>query len=194
MILEDLLLEYGAQRIVLNKSEVLFNEDGRADFYYQISSGEVKMYNITEEGKEFVQGIFGDGKSFGEPPLLGGFNYPAGAIATKLTTLLRITKEQFIALLRENPDIHLAFTGLLCNRLAYKAIIGKEVSIHPPKHRILTILNYLKGKSGAKEFAVDLTRQQIAELTGLRVETVIRSIKKLEAQKILRLENHKIII
>lgn len=194
MIVEDLLLEYGAQIVPLDKNEVLFNEEGRAEFYYQISSGEVKMYNITEEGKEFVQGIFGSGKSFGEPPLLGGFKYPAGAAATKATLLLRLPKDKFIALLRANPDIHLTFTGLLCNRLAYKAMIGKEMSIHPPEHRILTILKYLKSQSGDTEFVVDLTRQQIAELTGLRVETVIRSIKKLEAQKILRLENHKIII
>jgi len=194
MILEDLLSEYGAQKISLNKNEVLFIEGGRADFYYQISSGEIKMFNLTEEGKEFVQGIFGDRKSFGEPPLLGDFKYPAGATATKPTELFRLAKEQFIALLRANPDIHLTFTALLCNRLAYKAMMGKEVSIHPPEHRIMTILMYLKKQSGDLEFMVDVTRQQIAELTGLRVETVIRSIKKLETQKILRLENHKIII
>lgn len=194
MILEDLLLEHGAQKITLNKNEPIFNEGGRADFYYQICSGEIKMYNLTEEGKEFVQGIFGDGKSFGEPPLLGDFKYPAGATTTKPTALLRLPKDDFIALLRINPDIHLAFTALLCTRLAYKAMIGKEVSIHPPEHRILTILKYLKKQSGDTEFVVDITRQQIAELTGLRVETVIRSIKKLEAQKILQLENHKIII
>lgn len=194
MILEGLLLEYGAHKITLNKNQILFNEGGRADFYYQIQSGGVKMYNLTEEGKEFVQGIFDDGKSFGEPPLLGDFKYPAGAAATKDSILLKLPKDQFIRLLRVNPDIHLAFTALLCNRLAYKAMIGKEVSIHPPEHRILTILNYLKNQSGDLEFVVDITRQQIAELTGLRVETVIRSIKKLEAEKILRLENHKIII
>lgn len=194
MILEDLLLEYGAQKISINKNELLFNEGGRADFYFQIISGEVKMYNLTEDGKEFVQGIFADEKSFGEPPLLGDFNYPAGAIATKASVLYRLPKNQFIALLRANPDIHLGFTRLLCNRLAYKAMIGKEVSIHPPEHRILTILKYLKTQNGDSKFVVDVTRQQIAELTGLRVETVIRCVKKLEAQKILRLENHKIII
>jgi CRP-like cAMP-binding protein len=73
-------------------------------------------------------------------------------------------------------------------------MIGKEVSIHPPEHRILTLLRYLKNQNGHAEFVVDITRQQIAELTGLRVETVIRCIKKLETQKILQLENHKIII
>ncbi len=194
MISEDLLLEFGAQKVTLKKNEVLFNEEARAEFYYQIISGEIKMYNITELGKEFVQGIFGAGKSFGEPPLLGGFKYPTGASATESSKIYRLPKVAFIKLLEANSEIHLAFTSILCKRLAYKAMIAKEVSIHPPEHRITTLLDYLKAQNGTKEFTINLTRQQIAELTGLRVETVIRSIKKLEAQKILRLENHKIII
>lgn len=194
MIPQDLLLEYGAKEITVLKSEVLFSEGTRAEFYYQIISGEIKMYNLTELGKEFVQGIFGATKSFGEPPLLGGFNYPAGASATQESILLRLSKTAFIKLLKVNPDIHLEFTSLLCKRLAYKAMIAKEVSIHPPEHRIITLLDYLKAQHGSKELIINLTRQQIAELTGLRVETVIRSIKKLEAQKILRLDKHKIIM
>ena len=75
----------------------------------------------------------------------------------------------------------------MAHRLAYKAMIGKEVSVHPPEHRILTLLTYLKQQRNTKDFIVDLTRQQIAELTGLRVEKAIRPIKKMESEKILRL-------
>lgn len=194
MISPHLLLEYGAQEVSLVKNEILFKEGGRSDFYFQIITGQIKMFNITEGGKEFVQGIFASGKSFGEPPLLGNFKYPAGACAIEQSSILRLPKEVFVKLLKANPEVHLQFTALLCKRLAYKAMIGKEVSIHPPEHRILTLLRYLKSQSDSKEFTINLTRQQIAELTGLRVETVIRSIKKLEVKKILRLENHKIII
>ncbi len=194
MIAETLLLQFGGQTITLDKNEVLFSEGGRADYYYQIMQGAVKMYNLTEEGKEFVQGIFEGGKSFGEPPLLGNFRYPASAMATEKTQLLRVPKKGFLELLIGNPPIHLAFTSLLCKRLAYKAMIGKEVSVHPPEHRILTLLRHLKKQQPEPVFTVPITRQQIAELTGLRVETVIRAIKKLESRKKLHLENHKIIL
>jgi len=193
MISQDLLIRYRAKEITLSKNEVLFNEGGCSGYYFQII-GEIKMFNLTEIGKEFVQGIFGDGKSFGEPPLLGDFKYPAGASSTKPSSLLKLPKKAFLSLLKANPEVHLAFTGLLCKRLAYKAMIGNEVSIHPPEHRILTLLEYIKVQNNSKALMITLTRQQIAELTGLLVETVIRSIKKLEAEKILRLENHKIIM
>lgn len=58
MILENLLLEYGATLENRDASEVILSEKKRADFYFQIKTGEVKMYNLNEQGKEFVQGIF----------------------------------------------------------------------------------------------------------------------------------------
>ncbi len=194
MIEKDVLLSYEAKEIELNKNESLFSEGGKANFYYQILSGQVKMYNLTETGKEFVQGMFVAGQSFGEPPLLGNFEYPAGAMAVQYSKLYKLSKKQFLLLLKENNDIHLEFTSMLCKRLAYKAMIGREISVYPPDHRILTLLQYLRKQSNKSSFTVDLTRQQIAELTGLRVETVIRVVKKLETQKILMLENHKIIM
>jgi CRP-like cAMP-binding protein len=41
-------------------------------------------------------------------------------------------------------------------------------------------------------YEVTLTRQQISELTGLRVETVIRAIKKLEKSKKLSIKERKV--
>ncbi|WP_423775412.1 helix-turn-helix domain-containing protein [Chryseobacterium joostei] len=57
------------------------------------------------------------------------------------------------------------------------------------------MLDYFKELSNAKEqygYRVPFTRQQIANLTGLRVETVIRLIKKMERQKIVKLKQHQI--
>jgi len=43
-----------------------------------------------------------------------------------------------------------------------------------------------------KNYKVELTRQQLADLTGLRVETVIRSIKKLEQKGELLIKDRKV--
>jgi CRP-like cAMP-binding protein len=193
MIDLDVLLEFKAEEITYKKDDLILNEGKRADFYYQISTGQVKMFNITEDGKEFVQGIFGAGDSFAEPPLFGDFLYPASAAATTDACLYRLPKDQFMELLRKHPNIHLKFTQILCNRLLYKSMIMKEVSVYPPEHRILSLLGYLKNENSPNlPYQVKLTRQGIAELTGMRVETVIRAIKKLGAEKKLTLKGSKI--
>ncbi|MDN3723678.1 Crp/Fnr family transcriptional regulator [Aequorivita sp. SDUM287046] len=193
MIPEKLLQDFSASIEHLNASEIIIQEKKRADFYFQIKTGEVKMFNINEQGKEFVQGIFYDGESFGEPPLLGDFKYPASAAAVKPTVLYKLSKTNLFKLLKESPEVHLKFTQALAKRLFYKAIILKEISVHPPEHRILALIDFLKRKDGSDGlFQVELTRQQIADLTGQRVETVIRAIKQLEQEGELKLIKHKV--
>ena len=194
MIPETLLLDYNATEENLAASEIIFSVGKRADFYFQIKEGEVKMYNLNENGKEFVQGIFYEGESFGEPPLLGDFKYPASAMVVKPSILYKLSKSNFESLLKDHSEIHLKFTKSLSKRLFYKATILKEISVHPPEHRILTLIDFLKNKDGIEpDYKVNLTRQQIADLTGLRVETVIRAIKQLEQEDEIELVKHKVI-
>lgn len=193
MIPENLMLDFNAELLEVAPSEIIFSEKQRADFFFQIKTGEVKMYNLNDQGKEFVQGIFYDGESFGEPPLLGDFKYPATAIAVKATILYRMTKNNFFELLRNNFEIHLTFTQSLSKRLYYKATILKEISVHPPEHTILALIDFLKKRENVENlYQVELTRQQIADLTGLRVETVIRAIKQLEKNSELQIINRKV--
>ncbi|MEF9477344.1 helix-turn-helix domain-containing protein [Chryseobacterium sp. 1B4] len=51
-------------------------------------------------------------------------------------------------------------------------------------------MDYYKESSSCKKqysYEVPLTRQQIANLTGLRVETVIRTVKKMEKKDIIKI-------
>lgn len=195
MIDEQLLNQYGATEIELEKGEHLFHEKERAGHYYQVKSGKIKMFNLNSEGKLFTQGLFVAGESFGEPPLFDDSTYPACTVAEENSCLYRLAKGKFIKLLKENPDIHFAFTRMLATRLLYKSMILKEISGYNPDHRILSLIDYMKKEKGipsTEKYEVTLTRQQIADFTGLRVETVIRSVKNLEKEGVLKLIGHKI--
>jgi CRP-like cAMP-binding protein len=196
MIAEDILYTFGAEKLTFSKGEQIFSEGQPALCYYQILSGEVKMNNFNDDGKEFIQGIFFAGQSFGEPPLFADVKYPAHAESLSDSEILRVSKENFMALLKAHPDEHLAITKALASRLYYKAIMATELSSQEPEHRILRILDYLKKHVHNLEepfsFQVDITRQQIADLTGLRVETVIRATKSLEKKGELKIQNRKL--
>jgi CRP-like cAMP-binding protein len=193
MIPPIILEQYHVQLKHYAKDQVIFNELDTPQYYYQIKTGHIKMYNLTEDGKEFVQGFFKNDQSFGEPPLFGEFKYPASAISLTESSIYVLPKTVFLELLKQNPETHLKITTLLCQRMVYKAKIMKEVSIHPPEHRILTLLNHLKSTANTNDlYEVNLTRQQISDLTGLRVETVIRAVKKLEKTGQLSILKRKI--
>ncbi|MBO6183854.1 MAG: helix-turn-helix domain-containing protein, partial [Chryseobacterium sp.] len=59
-----------------------------------------------------------------------------------------------------------------------------------------TLMDYMKSFECPKKrftFQIPLTRQQMANLTGLCVETVIRTLKKMERDGKLLIENGKIL-
>ena len=196
MIPENLLIDFGAVQTTFKKGELIFREGEQPHFYFQVVSGEVKMNNYNDEGKEFIQNIFTSQQSFAEPPLFTETTYPANAEAITDCSVFKLPKESFINLLEKHPKIHMQITRTLANRLHFKAIMASEISSQDPRHRILRLLDYLK-QSVLKNktpfsFQVDLTRQQLADLTGLRVETVIRVIKDLEKKGELKIKNRKV--
>jgi CRP-like cAMP-binding protein len=195
MIDENLLLNHGAKRVPFSKGDQLFREGESALNFYQVASGEIKMNNYNEDGKEFIQGIFSIGQSFGEPPLLANVKYPANAEAISDAEVFQLSKEQFLELLSSNPKVHLKITETLAKRLYYKAIMVSEISSQEPEHRILRIIDYLKHVDkvdGKFTYRLNLTRQQLADLTGLRVETVIRATKSLEKKGELQIKKRKV--
>jgi CRP-like cAMP-binding protein len=196
MIDEDLLIQFGARLATFNKGEILFDQGDMPRYYFQILSGEVKMNNFNDEGKEFVQGFFTAGESFGEPPLFLKDTYPANAEAIVNSKIYLLPKDKFMDLLMANPQIHLSMTTNLARRLYYKSIMASEISSQEPEHRVLKLIDYFKTKISKTpintDYKVEITRQQIADLTGLRVETVIRAIKALEKKGELTIKNRKV--
>ncbi len=195
MILVKILEKYKARLVRTLKDQILFGEGDKATDFFQVEEGQVRMYILNNEGQEFTQGVFQAGESFGEPALLGDFPYPSSAIAITDGNVWRLPKVDFLQLLKDNFEIHLKLDRVLCQRLQYKSMILTEISAHTPEHRLTTIMTYLKSKMNLKENGKTLipyTRQQLADMTGLRVETVIRTVKKMEQKGKLILESRKI--
>lgn len=194
MIDPSVLLRYQGFIKEFDKNETVFSQGEEPRYYYQIVQGKVKMNNYNEDGKEFIQGLFTDGESFGEPPLFCAVNYPANAVTLQPTRILLISKCDFFTLLENEKKSCFAILQALSSRLYYKSIMAPEISSNDSEKRILTLLHYIKDQSNAnqKEFQVDLTRQQIADMTGLRVETVIRTIKEIEVKQQIRIRKGKL--
>jgi CRP-like cAMP-binding protein len=196
MITSELLEKYGAVKKSFDKNEIIFEEGNLPTHYYQIISGEVKMSNYNDDGREFIQGIFYKEQSFGEPPLFLNQNYPANAITVDDSEIFLLPKNNFLKLLEENAIVSIKIIENLAQRLYYKSIMAAEMSTQEPEHRVLKLIDhgiaYFNFKKDANGFLINFTRQQIGDLTGLRVETVIRTIKALEKKGLLKIINRKV--
>lgn len=195
MIDIDLLLACGAAFKKVPKGNTIFREGTTCCFYYQLVSGRVRWLNINDEGKEFIQTIIEPGECFGELPLFDDQPYAATAIADEDSMVIRLHKPVFNQLIKENQELHFKFSRLLAQRVRFKFMLLKSFACHDPEIMISALLNYLKKEN--KNFCtgcsqLKLTRQQIADMTGLRVETVIRSMRHMHEKGELLINKGKV--
>ncbi len=190
----NLLITWGAVSRKYKKNEFIFYEGDQCRFYHQIEAGKVKMCCFNEEGKVFIQGIFSTGESFGEPPIFINEVYPACATAETDCTILKLSKESLLKILNEYPELQMVFITNFAKRIYEKTTANKNIiSIHPDQ-RILGFLKNFKRENQLTAIKVEIpyTRQQIADFIGLRVETVIRTIKKMEEEKRVEIRKRKL--
>jgi CRP-like cAMP-binding protein len=196
MIPDECFERYGGRVLRLARGETLFDQGTTATSFYQVRSGRVKMVSINEQGREFVQGLFAEGQSFGEPPFFNDVPYPAAAIAVVESAVWSCPREGFLRLLAEHPDIHLRLTKVLSGRLVYKSMMLAEIAVEEAEHRLATLIDYFRDADEQRpsgDYRVPFTRQQLADMTGLRVETVVRTVKQMEHAGVLTIDEGKIV-
>lgn len=191
----DLLIAWGGISKRYKKGEYIFHEDEPARCFYQIIEGTVKMYNTNHEGKEFTQAEFKKGCSFGEPLLFIDELYPSTAVTTEESVIIRLAKERFLEILDEYPAIQKKLILVLSRRIYNKSITTREIINNSPEARIIAFLNSYKKKNMLENEKIEIpyTRQEIANYTGLRVETVIRTLTKMKTQNKVDIVNRKLI-
>lgn len=197
LIEEEILRSYGAAVEELSTSEIIFNEGDTPRLFYQIRKGRIKLNHYNEDGKELILAVLHDGFSVCELLLFIDKKYPVNAIAIEPTSILTLPKEKFMKLLDENPSISRDVNNFLSQRLYYKYImLQNNTSLHP-EIRIKGALEYHKSFSNDLSkfsFEVPFTRRELAAITGLRTETVVRSIKKLEEENYLKIIERKVYV
>ncbi|MDY0904877.1 Crp/Fnr family transcriptional regulator [Pedobacter sp. CFBP9032] len=186
------LIEKGFTIKKFKKDAIIYEPGMQPKNVYFIKTGEVRMVTISDGGKEFIQGVFKAGQYFGEPALLIGRPYLAYTIVNKDSEIIQVSSAGFFALIEEEPDFSMALIKTLSNRLFYKSMMLEELANEKADHRLLTLINYLLNDIEVGD-SLKFTRQDLADMTGLRVETVIRGVKLLNAKGLIKMIKGKIV-
>ena len=98
-------------------------------------------------------------------------------------------------LLEENPKIQSKILKVFAWRIYNKIVFSKNIINHKPEYRVQYFLDNLKKQQNIppnQRLKIQYTRQEIADFTGLRVETVIRTISIMNKKKKIEIIDHKI--
>lgn len=192
---EDILFTNGAEIQKYKAGEPVFVEGSLPKFYYQIRSGLLKINVYKDDGSEFIHSLPSAGHCFAETFLWYEVPYCINAIVVNDAEIIRLKKEVFMDLVNERSDLMSKVMAYTAERMFNRYRMLTTLSVNNPSYRILNVLDFLKSHHNVTEpfeFVIPFSRQQLAALTGLRVETVIRTVKKLEKQKLVKISNGKI--
>lgn len=195
VISEDILFEHGALVRSYSENEFIFSEGSSAKNYLQIQDGTIKISNTFDDGKEFVQELPFKGHCFGESYLHTNEPFGINAIALTSCSVISLKKSFYFNMIEKRPEIMLDVNRYKAEHLHFRYLVSSFLAIRDPLIKVQRLLAYLKnylGYTGQESFQLPYTRYQLASLTGLRVETIIRVIKKMQTLQMLKIEHGKI--
>jgi CRP-like cAMP-binding protein len=182
-----------------SRGALIFSEDEETTGFFVVVSGKVKIYKLSLEGKEQILHIVSPGQTFAEAALFAGSTYPAFAESLAQTQVLYFSKEDFLSLIRRNPQISLNMIASLSQWLRKFVSLVEELSLKDVSTRLSKYLIDLSAKSGRSskrgiEFELDISKSQLASQLVTISETLSRALRKLRDRGIIEVEGKRIII
>lgn len=160
------------------KDELVFREKDPYEGFFEIVSGNFKVYILNADGKEAIFKIASAGELIATPPIFQTEEpclYPAFCQALTEGELIFYPKKQFLDFLLGNPKALYLFSVLTVDHVNYFRKKMVENLFLTVKEKIL---GFLKGLGAETNFVhLPIAKQQLASLLGTTPESVSRAFR-----------------
>lgn len=178
---------------MVDRGEIIVLEGEAIHNLYFVSSGVVKIFKTSPDGKEQILDLIRPGESFGDVPVFDGGLMPASAQAMGMVTLYGINRSNLEVILKAHPQVTWNVINVLAGRVRHLVSLVEDLSFKRVIGRVAKILLEYAG-DGASSQKPRLTQQEMAAMAGTAREVIGRSLKTLEADGVIRLDRHRIVI
>jgi len=176
----------------LPTGQTLFMQHQEATGFYLINSGSLKIYRIGGDGREQVIHQFGEGDIVGEVPVFQGTAYPACATATTDCELIYFSRDRFIALGRQQPEIFLNMLGILSRRLRQFVELIDDLSLKDVSARLAKYLMRNCDEGSSRVVELEQTKGALASRLGTIPATLSRTFKKIQDLGAIKVSGNRI--
>lgn len=169
----------------VKKGTVILSPDQSIEALFLLKEGQVRLYRMNHQGKQFTVDVLTGGNIFGETSTLSLTDDQIYAEAMTDTYLCIIGKNDFEGFIEKNPKIALKFINILSNRLKEVYSLSEKIALSDVKHRLLYLLLKLSEKTGKRKnewqsINMKLTHADIANMIGSTRETTSAFMNQLK--------------
>lgn len=179
-----------ARTMELQKNETLFRAGEKDDTLYIIHTGKVRIYRLSDSGKEQLVRILNPGDFTGEFAIFRpGEVHENYAEAMQKSSICLIKQSDLQQYLYEFPQISLMMLSEMTARLQESEKQTAQVSTENVESRILSfLLDCLEPDSGNNPIIqLPISKKDLASYLGTTPETISRKLASLESEGIITL-------
>jgi CRP-like cAMP-binding protein len=183
----------------LGAGELFFSEGDPAEAFFVLTSGRVKLTQLTPEGHQIVLRIIGPGDAFGGAGAFGDLTYPISAEAVEPAVALVWSSRTMRQVLESEPKVTLNALQFVADRLHDLQRRYRQAMTERVERRVARALLRLVQEAGRRvdagvEIDFPISRQDLAEMTGTTLYTVSRLLSSWEERGIVRSGRQRIIL
>lgn len=170
----------------------LFHQGDKADRFYYLFSGQVKLHRVVCDGQEKLVEVMRAGDSFAEALLFRGTPYyPVSATALKASLAVSLNGPHYRRILEEQPGICLEVLATLSVRLHQRMVEIDTLTMANASRRVV---RFLLQSAGERDGVVtlDVPKRLVASKLGIQPETFSRILHRLVEAGTISVERRRI--
>ncbi len=182
----------------------IFSANEKAEYVYLIREGRVKLFRITEDGRENIVALLGPGDLFGEFIFGENLTHSVFAQVFEPSWLCILTRPGFFKLLTTDPQIAITIINNIGRRLAGQARSIENLSTYDLDLRLGKLVLSLASEfglsspnqagNGIVELTVTLTHQDMANMIAVCRQTVTSIVNRFKHDGLLQYRGKTLIV
>ena len=162
---------------------------------YILKSGQVKLTTSLPDGREQILGVRVAGHLLGFESVEDKV-YPYSAQAVTPVEVCTIKFSSMMRVLEHNPEVSIKVIRLLNNEIERSQALIRDLGLKSANEKVASFILSLVPLNGdiPDKIALPLTRQEIASMLGLTVETVSRVMAEMKRNRIIEAPRGAVVI
>ena len=192
--LDGLQLDRLAEHAVVNhipRKAMFFTEDRLAQGLNVLLSGKVKLFRMSEDGKEQTIFVFGPGEPFCLCSSFTDGKLPANLGALEDSEVLFISPEEYEALVREDPAILLNMMRVMARRLKDAMDMIDSLSLKQIPSRLAA---YFLSRHQDDRVSLDISYRELSKIIGVTPEALSRALRRMSEDGLIEVDGNEVVI
>lgn len=177
------------------QDELLFTQGEKAEHFYIVRTGTIRLYLLAPDGNEKTINILQAGNSFAEAVMfMDGGTYPVNSQFLEAGEVFSFNNHIYHQILSSNPEAAFPIMADLSRRLQGHVMEIDNLCLHNATHRLISyLLSFIPpDQSEAMEFHLPTQKSVIASRLSIQRETFSRILGKLKKSKMIEVNGNDI--